>query len=925
MNSRFSRSRNGLLALLTASLLAGCSGEKPETLLASAKEYMAKNDSKAAIIQIKNALQSKPDLPEARVLLGDALLQAGDPAAAEVEFGKALELQHPKDAVLPSLAKALLAQGKFKKLTDEISSANLTTPAAKADVQTSLAAAYAALGKHDLSAAALNAALAADPEFADALLVQVRQKTAAGELDNATTLIERVLAKAPKSHEAWRAKGDLLLFGKKDQAGALQAYRMAVQLKPDFVLGHASVMTILLAQADPTEAAKELEQMKKVAPNNPQTRYFEAQVAFAKKDYKRARELAQQLLKVAPDNPRALQLAGTVEFQMNSPVQAESYLSKAVQAAPDLAVARRLLILTYLRTGQPAKALAALPADLSREERDGEMLSAAGQVYLQTGDVKKAEEYFSKASKIDPKDAKKRTSLALAHMRKGEVDSAFGELQDIAASDKGTTADLALVSAHLRRKEYDKALKAIDALEKKQPNDPLAANLRGMTQIAKQDRAAARTSFEQALSINPTYFPAVSNLAALDTADKKPEDARKRFENLLAKDPKNVQALVALADLRAKAGATKEELAELIGKAVVANPTEAAPRLMLVELHLRNKEFKQALSAAQNAVAALPDNPEVLDALGRVQQASGDFNQALASYNKLAGLQPQTPLPYLRMAAVNLAEKKPDAAIQSLRKALEFRPDLLDAQRGLVALYLQGKKVDDAVAIARTVQKQRPKDAVGFLLEGDIASSQKKWDAAAGIYRTALVQVQAPELAVNMHAALLAGGKAAESEKFAASWLKEHPKDPVFRLYLADGALARQDLAAAEKQYLAVLQLQANNAMALNNLAWITAQMKKDGALAYAERANRLAPNQPAFMDTMAMVLAEKKDFANAVDWQNKAIKLQPENTGLKLNLAKIHIKAGNKEPAKKELNELAALGEKFSGQAEVARLLKSL
>ncbi|HSV51257.1 MAG TPA: XrtA/PEP-CTERM system TPR-repeat protein PrsT [Burkholderiaceae bacterium] len=925
MNSKFSSSRNVLLAVLTAALLASCGGEKPETLLASAKEYMAKNDNKAAIIQIKNALQGNPNLPEARFLLGEALLKTGDAAAAEVEFGKALELQHSKDAVVPLLAKALLAQGKFKKVADEISSANLTVPAAKADVQTSLAAAYAALGKQDLSAAALNAALAADPEFSDALLVQVRQKAATGEFDGALALVERVLAKTPKSHEAWRSKGDVLLFGKKDQAGALQAYRMAVQVKPDFVLGYASVMTVLLAQGDTTEATKELEQMKKVAPNNPQTRYFDAQVAFASKDFKRARELSQQLLKVAPDNPRSLQLAGAVEFQLNSLVQAESHLSKAVQAAPELAGARRLLILTYLRTGQPAKALATLPANLSREERDGEMLSAAGQAYLQTGDVKKAEEYFSKAAKIDPKDAKKRTSLAVAHMLKGDVDSAFVELQDIAESDKGTTADLALVSAYLRRKEYDKALKAIDALEKKQPGDPLAANLRGMTYMAKQDLAAARKSFEQALSINPTYFPATSNLAALDLGEKKPEDARKRYENLLAKDPKNVQALVALADLRAKAGATKEELAELIGKAISANPTEAAPRLMLIDLHLRGKEFKQALSAAQNAVAALPDNVELVDALGRVQLASGDYNQALASYNKLAGMQPGTPQPHLRIAAVHLAEKKPDAAIQSLRKALEIKPDQLDAQRGLVALYLQEKKVDDAVAMARTVQKQRPKEPTGFLLEGDIASSQKKWDLAIGIYRKAMTQVPAPELAVNLHAVLLAAGKTAESEKLSASWLKENPKDPVFRLYLADGALARQDLGAAEKSYLGVLQLQANNAMALNNLAWITAQLKKDGALAYAEKANRLAPNQPAFMDTMAMVLAEKSDFAKAVDWQSRAIKLQPDNAGLKLNLARIHIKAGNKEPAKKELSELAALGEKFPGQAEVARLLKSL
>lgn len=925
MKAILSRPRNLLLAIVAVAVLAGCSGDKPETLLASAKDYLAKDDTKAAIIQIKNALQRNADLPEGRFLLGQALLASGDVAAAEVEFNKALELQYSKDAVYPLLSKALLAQGKFKKLTDEISPASVTTPAAKAQVQTALAGAYAALGKADLSAAALAAALAADPEYDEALLVQARQKAGAGDVDGALAMVDRILNKSPKNFEAWRSKGDFLAFGKQDKPGALQAYRKSVEVRPDFVAGHASILGMVMSQNDPEAVLKDLEPLKKVAPNNPQTRYFETQVAFMQKDYKRARELSQQMLKMTPNNPRALQLAGAIEFQLNSLVQAEAYLSRALQAAPDLTLARRMLISTYLRTGQPAKAVATLPPNLHREERDGEMLAAAGQVYMQTGDLKKAEEYFAKAAKIDPQDAKKRTSLAVTHMLKGDADSALGELHSIALTDKGTTADMALVSAYLKRKDYDKALKAIDALEKKQPQEPVAANLRGLTMLAKQDRVAARKAFEQALAIRPNFMPAVANLASLDVSDKKPDDARKRYEDVLAKDPKNVQALVALTDMRAKAGATKDELAGQLNKAITANPGEAAPRLMLIELYLRNNEPKQAVSTAQNGVAAIQDSAELLDALGRAQMAAGDNNQALATYNKLVGMQPNSAQPHLRVAATHIAEKKPAEAIQSLRRALDIKPDLLEAQRGLITLYLQEKKPDEATAVARSVQKQRPQEVVGYLLEGDIAAAQKKADAAAAIYKGALAKFQAPELAVNLHAALLAGGKTPEAEKLAATWVKEHPKDPVFRLYLADAALARRDLPAAEKGYLSVLQVQPNAALALNNLAWISSQLKKDGAVAYAEKANRLAPDQPAFMDTMAMALMEKGDFKNAVEWQNRAIKLQPNNGILKLNLAKIHIKAGDKEPAKKELNALAALGDKFPAQAEVAQLLKTL
>jgi hypothetical protein len=52
---------------------------------------------------------------------------------------------------------------------------------------------------------------------------------------------------------------------------------------------------------------------------------------------------------------------------------------------------------------------------------------------------------------------------------------------------------------------------------------------------------------------------------------------------------------------------------------------------------------------------------------------------------------------------------------------------------------------------------------------------------------------------------------------------------------------------------------------------------------------------------------------------------LQPQNTLFKMNLAKIHIKGGKKDLARKELDELVKLGDKFPGQAEVSAMLKNL
>jgi len=72
-------------------------------------------------------------------------------------------------------------------------------------------------------------------------------------------------------------------------------------------------------------------------------------------------------------------------------------------------------------------------------------------------------------------------------------------------------------------------------------------------------------------------------------------------------------------------------------------------------------------------------------------------------------------------------------------------------------------------------------------------------------------------------------------------------------------------------------------------------------------------------------LLSAKGEHAKALELQKKVVALKPDAPVFKLNLARIHIKAGDKASGKKLLGELGALGDKFSGHAEVQRLLKEV
>jgi Flp pilus assembly protein TadD len=78
-------------------------------------------------------------------------------------------------------------------------------------------------------------------------------------------------------------------------------------------------------------------------------------------------------------------------------------------------------------------------------------------------------------------------------------------------------------------------------------------------------------------------------------------------------------------------------------------------------------------------------------------------------------------------------------------------------------------------------------------------------------------------------------------------------------------------------------------------------------------------------MDTLAQALASEGQNSKAVDVMKQALAIDAKNPSLRLNYAKLLIQAGDKSTARGELNELAALGDKFPRQKEVGELLKTL
>ena len=909
-------------------LATGCSGESERTILDSARNNIEKKNNKAATIELKNLLAKNPNAGEARFLMGKLLLNSGDPVGAAVELRKAQDLMVADDSVVPELARAVLMIGETQKVIAQFSDTKLAKGRAAADLNTTLATAHAVQGDAEKAQQFVARALQAEPLYAPAMIVQSRLRAAANNVDGALSLLDEVLAKEPTNEQAGVFKAELLLARKRDIEGALAAYRKVLADHPGSVVSHTGVVNLLVAEGKTDEAKGHVALMKKVAPNHPDTLYFEARMAFNENDFKATRELAGRILKMLPNNVRALELAGAAEYRMKSYAQAEVLLGSALKLNPGLRLPRQILAQTYLRSNQPHKTIEILQPLFEKGQGDGVSLALAGEAYLQMGDAKRSEAAFRAAAKSAPGDPQVQTSVALAKAAQGGLggSQALAELEAIAAEDKTRSrADLAMISARLLQNDLPGALKAIDALQKKMPGDPLPDNLRGRVQLLKRDVPAATASFEAALAKDPKYFPAIASLAAIELGVGKPEAARKRLQNALKADPRSFQTALALAELSARTGASVADVTQQIAAAIKLKPAEPTPRLLLVNHLLGAGDNKAALSAAQDAAATLPANLDVMDALGRAQMAAGDAKQALVTLRNLAGAQPNNAMHQVRLADANVLNEDTAEAQRSFKRALQIEPGLVVAKRGLVVLAMMDKRPQDALMIARDLQQSQPKEREGFSLEGDVEAQRGNWDAAINAFRAGLQRGPTTELTIKLHVALVSSGKRAEADRVAAEWRKANPKDAAFIFYLGDFALQRQDQAEAERHYRQVIELQPRNALAYNNVAWLMATAGRPGAVAMAEKANELLPERAPLLDTLATALAAENQVSKAVEVQRRALAHSPNDPGLRLKLARHLAKAGKKDQARAELETLQKLGTKFGGQAEVAALLKTV
>ena len=134
------------------------------------------------------------------------------------------------------------------------------------------------------------------------------------------------------------------------------------------------------------------------------------------------------------------------------------------------------------------------------------------------------------------------------------------------------------------------------------------------------------------------------------------------------------------------------------------------------------------------------------------------------------------------------------------------------------------------------------------------------------------------------------------------------------------------DVAGAEVEYLAVIETDPDNVVALNNLAWNLRLEEPRQALQYIRRAAQAAPERPEVLDTLAVIEHLNGESRAAYRNIERALKGAPQNPSMRYHKAMIGAALGEEDQAIALLEELLAdEATEFPERAEAEALLDTL
>jgi tetratricopeptide (TPR) repeat protein len=672
-------------------------------------------------------------------------------------------------------------------------------------------------------------------------------------------------------------------------------FSRTVSLQPTNFKARIDLGNLLLAGGKIDDAQTQANAVLAAQPNNPDAHAMLGAIANKRGQKDQALNELHRALELDPN--RASFHEDLAILQSGDPTKASSVedeLKKAVALDPKSVNAKLLLASFYAKSSrwQDAEktgweAVATDPKSLAARE-------SLARIILKEGDQPRAEQVLRQASKDLADDPHGVRLLADYYAGSGQVDKAKAEFASLVAKyPKNISVQKGYIRVLLEAKDYATAQKVVAELMKKNGKDPEVAGLNGIVLLNDGQASDA---------VN----------ALMDATKNFPKDAFLQY--WLGK------AALAKGD---------SDLAEKsLRQAAELNPARLDAEEELARIAARRGDMNLLSDVADKTIAAAPRFPNGYVWRAVVEISRNAPDKAEADLKTAMSVAPQNPLAYLELGKLRFSQKRFPEGVTLLEQALQYDPNSVEAVRLLVSYDLYQKQPATALALLNAQIEKSPKNSGFYDLLAVLQIQNKNLDQAAATAQKAIQVNPNDGQALTLFAQIqVQRGQVANAIGAWEQWSSAHPNDAAAYAMLGTLEEARGDTGKAETWYKKSLQIQPEQPVATNNLAYRMLENGEDVDVAFslAQTARRVSPNSPDTADTLAWAYYHKGTYSFARDLLEDAIKTNPNNAAMQYHLGMVYSKLSDKSDAVIHLKKAVSLAPDSSTAKDARAALQGL
>ena len=252
--------------------------------------------------------------------------------------------------------------------------------------------------------------------------------------------------------------------------------------------------------------------------------------------------------------------------------------------------------------------------------------------------------------------------------------------------------------------------KAVDLL----PAQSRPRLLLGVAQERSGDFPGAANSFEGAVHLDPRDTDATLHLARLYLQLKRPADAESKFRAVLDAKPDSLEAAGGLAEcLDAE---QKPEAADAYRKYLALQPADASIRARLVHLLVEQQKYDDALAELDRADAGKKPSTDSLLLRADIQIAQKKTDDAIASLQGALALTPNDPKLLNGLGRLYLEKRDFPSAEKTFKAALQLDQRNLMIWKNLSSTYYLSGNCPATISTLDMIAKVEPPNAGSWFI-----------------------------------------------------------------------------------------------------------------------------------------------------------------------------------------------------------------